>query len=227
MHETGEIGRQNAFPRGWLENESVFLHMEYKYFLELLRAGLYEEFFHHFRHSMIPFLDPSVYGRSIFENSTFLASSSHPDPKVHGQGFVSRLTGACAEFLSMWLFMTAGQAPFGLDGVGGLTLAFRPVLPGWLFTETVRTADYFDETGGFHQIEIPAGSFAFRFLGHTLVVYHNECRRDTFGPDGVKIVRMLLAAPGGTVELAGSVIGIPYSQEIRDGKFSRIDIYLK
>lgn len=54
MDETKEIGRQNVFPRGWLENEAVFLHMEYKYFLELLRSGLYEEFFHYVKTSFVP-----------------------------------------------------------------------------------------------------------------------------------------------------------------------------
>jgi len=37
-----EIGRAKAFTPGWLENESIWLHMEYKYMLELLKAGLYK-----------------------------------------------------------------------------------------------------------------------------------------------------------------------------------------
>ena len=39
-----EVGRAKVFSPGWLENESVWLHMEYKYMLELLKAGMYEEF---------------------------------------------------------------------------------------------------------------------------------------------------------------------------------------
>ena len=35
-----EYGRIRAFTPGWLERESVFLHMEYKYLLGLLKAGL-------------------------------------------------------------------------------------------------------------------------------------------------------------------------------------------
>lgn len=35
------------FTPGWLENESIWLHMEYKYLLELIRNGMYEEFFFH------------------------------------------------------------------------------------------------------------------------------------------------------------------------------------
>ncbi len=40
-----EIGRNRAFPAGWLENESIWLHMEYKYLLALLRKGLVPEYF--------------------------------------------------------------------------------------------------------------------------------------------------------------------------------------
>merc|ERR1712167_56558 len=40
-----EIGRMMAFTSGWLENESIWLHMSYKWYLELLRAGLYAQFF--------------------------------------------------------------------------------------------------------------------------------------------------------------------------------------
>lgn len=40
-----EMGRMMAFTPGWLENESVWLHMSFKYYLELLRAGLYEQYY--------------------------------------------------------------------------------------------------------------------------------------------------------------------------------------
>ena len=53
-----EIGRLRAFTPGWLENESVFLHMAYKYLLEVLRAGLHDEFFADMRRGLVPFLDP-------------------------------------------------------------------------------------------------------------------------------------------------------------------------
>ena len=228
MNETKEIGRQNIFPRGWLENESVFLHMEYKYFLELLRAGLYKEFFHYFRNSTIPFLDPARYGRSIYENCTFIVSSAHPDPKIHGSGYVARLTGASAEFLSMWLYMTVGQSPFALDADGNLTMELRPVLPGWLFTENDQTVDYFDSsTESWRELELPAGRFAFNFLGRILTVYHNINRGDTFGSEAVKIKRMALTDPNGTTELKGGVIGPSFAYRIRNGEYTRIDAYFE
>ncbi len=64
------------------------------------------------RRGLVPFLDPQTYGRSPLENSSFIVSSAHPDESLHGRGFVARLTGACAEFLSMWVFMMAGPQPF-------------------------------------------------------------------------------------------------------------------
>ena len=87
-------GRVRAFTPGWLERESVFLHMEYKYFLGMLKAGLYDRFYEAVQDALIPYQKPEVYGRSILENSSFLASSANPDPSVHGQGFVARLSGA-------------------------------------------------------------------------------------------------------------------------------------
>jgi len=38
-----EIGRIKAFLPGWLENESIFLHLEYKYLLEILKAEEFEK----------------------------------------------------------------------------------------------------------------------------------------------------------------------------------------
>jgi len=39
-----DVGRARAFTPGWLENVSIWLHMEYKYLLEVLRAGLLKNF---------------------------------------------------------------------------------------------------------------------------------------------------------------------------------------
>ncbi len=124
-----EIGRLRAFTPGWLENEFDFLHMEYKYLLELLRAGLYEEFFEDFRNTLVAFQDPAGYGRSPLENSSFIVSSAHPDKSQHGRGFVARLTGATAEFLSMWNLMMVGQEPFFIDD-GQLVPALAACIAG-------------------------------------------------------------------------------------------------
>jgi hypothetical protein len=58
--------------------------MAYKYLLSLLQANLVDEFCTEFKNGLIAFQDPQFYGRSIPENSSFIASSAHPDESIHG-----------------------------------------------------------------------------------------------------------------------------------------------
>ena len=211
-----EIGRTRIFPRGWLENESIWLHMEYKFMLELLRSGLVEEFYDNFKNVMIPFLKAETYGRSILENSSFIVSSAHEDKALHGQGFVARLSGSTAEFLHIWLIMNIGEKPFQVNGQGQLELKFQPKLTGWLFSKEATAL-------------FPKNTYAFNFLGSTLVVYHNPKRSDTFGPKAVKIkeVHLTYSHPKSPIVISSEIIPTPYSQEIRDKKVNRVDVYLQ
>jgi hypothetical protein len=203
--EAHEIGRCRAFTPGWLENESVWLHMEYKYLLEVLKAGLYKEFYADFQRALVCFQDPTVYGRSPLENSSFIVSSAHPDESLHGAGFVARLSGATAEFLSLWSVMMFGQRPFFVQH-GQLCLEFNPALPGWLFDEL--------------------GTIASTFLGGCRVVYHNPEKRDTFADGGLKPCRITLHTHDGlAVELDGHVIGPPYAEKVRLGAMKEIHVY--
>ncbi len=195
-----EIGRLRAFLPGWLENESVFLHMEYKYLLELLRAGLYNEFFEDFRNALVAFQDPDRYGRSPLENSSFIVSSAHPDSSLHGAGFVARLTGATAEFLSMWNLMMVGKNPFFIQD-GELCLRLRPALPDWLFDQ--------------------ANTVSFTFLGQCQVTYFNPLRADTFS-EKMLIQSIKLNVDGDEIEVLGDVIRAPYAAMVRDGRIRRI-----
>ncbi len=199
-HQSMEIGRLRAFTPGWLENESIFLHMEYKYLLEILRAGLYDEFFEDFRSALVAFQDPIRYGRSPLENSSFIVSSAHPDSNLHGAGFVARLTGATAEFLSMWNLMMVGSHPFFLKD-GELSLRLKPALPAWLFDE--------------------ANTLSFTFLGRCQVTYLNPSRADTYS-ESVQIQSIKLILEGEEIELRSDVIGPPYAAMIRDGRVRRI-----
>ena len=201
-----DIGRARAFVPGWLENESIWLHMEYKYLLEVLRAGLYEEFYADFKTALIPFLDPQTYGRSPLENSSFIVSSAHPDRSLHGAGFVARLSGSTAEFLSLWQLMMVGPQPFVMND-GELQLKFPPALPGWLFA-----AD---------------NTITFKFLGQCIVTIHNP-RRWIPSRAEVKIRRIVLADRAGEqTEIAGEIIGAPWAARIRSGEVARIDLYLE
>ncbi|MEW9053883.1 MAG: cellobiose phosphorylase [Neobacillus sp.] len=205
-NETYEIGRSRAFTPGWLERESIFMHMEFKYLLGVLKAGLYNEYFEDLTHALPPFMDAEVYGRSVLENSSFIASSANPDTSVHGQGFVARLSGSTAEFLSMWQVMMMGKEVFSVDNENGLTLKLQPVLPSWLFTEN--------------------GQVEFTLLGKTDVTYHNPARKNTFGSDGAVTVKYVLHREGDIVEINSDRLGASYAQEVREGKMTKIDVYL-
>ncbi len=224
--EPMEIGRARVFSPGWLENESIWLHMEYKYMLELLRNELYDDFYGEFRNLLIPFLDPVVYGRSILENSSFIVSSAHPETSIHGNGFVARLSGATAEFIHILLMMVLGRRPFRLDQKGGLQLCLEPSLPGWLFTRKERKIEVLAKSQR-REIEIPARSFSFMLFGNILVTYHNNSLKDTYGEDGVKPVSWVVCEPDGneqtfrTETLSGAIVG-----KIRERKVSKIDIIL-
>ena len=133
--ESTEIGRIRVFSAGWLENESIFLHMHYKYLLEILRSGLTDVFYQELKQGLVPFLNPKTYGRSIFENSSFIASSSFPDRSLQGKGFVARLSGATSEFISMIYCLFVGPKPFRLhEGVP----VFQPepmIPPSWFSSQ--------------------------------------------------------------------------------------------
>ncbi len=202
--QPASIGRARAFTPGWLENESIWLHMEYKYLLEVLKAGLSPEFFEDFQRVLIPFLDPQVYRRSPLENSSFLVSCAHPDEKLHGAGFVARLSGSTAEFLEIWLRMMTGGKPFFVQE-GELNLRLAPILPGWLFDSE--------------------GRITFKFLGNCSVVYHNPQKRDTFEARCQIQKIHVHHNDGQIIEISGNTIGAPYAAEIRAGKYPHIEVF--
>ena len=224
--QSAEIGRCWAFPRGWLENESIWLHMEYKFLLELIRNELYEEFYDNYKNILVPFLDPKTYGRSILENSSFIVSSAHEDESLHGQGFVARLSGSTAELIHIWLYMNMGKKPFALSAEGQLQLSLEPALPEWLFTKEERTIAYNGMGREQEMVMIPKDSYAFNFLGTTLVVYHNPNRKNTFGDQSAQIqsIELTYFDKKDVVKISSGVIAEPYSKDVRDRKIKRIDV---
>lgn len=197
-----DIGRIRAFTPGWQERESNFLHMSYKYLLELLKTGLYNEFYSELKTSLIPFLDPEVYGRSTLENSSFISTGGNPDPATHGRGFVARLSGSTAEFLSMWRTMMAGSQLFSVES-GELTLALAPALPGWLFDDQ--------------------GNLSFTLLGGTEVTYYNPRHADTFGDGKAVIQNMTLKFRSGEERvIAGGKLRGGDAEALRRGEIAAI-----
>lgn len=203
-----EAGRARAFVPGMLENESVFLHMAYKYLLGLLHAGLYPEFLKTLRETLIPFQPAERYGRSTLENCSFLASSANPDPEQHGRGFVARLSGSTAEMLDLWCKMTAGAHPFTMES-SVLTLRLSPVLPEWLFDGE--------------------GMLSFTFLGHVNVKYHFLPHRTLLCSSAG--ARRFVAAreKNGTVlfEKADTCLRGEDALAVRDGQVKYLDVYFQ
>ncbi len=190
------IGRIRAFTAGWLERESVFTHMSYKYLLGVLQAGLYDEFYKEIETGLVPFMDPEVYGRSIYENSSFIASSRNPDPTVWGRGFISRLSGSTAEVLSMRNEMFLGKKCFYVDDDGELCLTFSPVLHSRLFNENAEVM--------------------FILLGKIPVTYLNKTCKNTYGEHSVKPVKIFIEKQSGEIIIDGDTIKGEMAREIRD-----------
>ena len=204
---TNDIGRVRAFTAGWLEREAVFMHMEYKYLLALLKTGLYNQYYEDITTTLTPFLDPEVYGRSTLENSSFIASSVNPDEETHGRGYVARLSGSTAEFLSMWFLIMAGEEVFTYENEE-LVLTLSPILPSWLFNED--------------------GEVSFKFLGKTMVTYHNPKKLNTYGTESVKTSEIhMVKTNGETIVVKGSRICGIYARMVRNGEIKSIDLFLE
>ena len=74
---------------------------------------------------------------------------------------------------------------------------------------------------------IPKNGFAFTFIGKSLVVYHNQERRDTFGETGAKVVSYRLKYHDGREKtVPGDVLETSLALDVREGRVERIDVVL-
>lgn len=197
------VGRMKAFSPGWLENQSIWLHMSYKFYLELIRGGLYNEFYEEIKTGLVPFMDTDVYGRSPLEAASFLVSSVFPDTRIHGQGYLARLSGSTAEFMSIWLAMFSGLNPYTTNSDGDLVLKFTPALKGFMFKED--------------------GTAMFTFLGNVIITYHNPTLADswTINVTGYTVNY----TDGRVVKLNSESIVGDVALDIRQGKVASVDVY--
>ncbi|MCQ8181728.1 hypothetical protein NP603_11460 [Methylomonas sp. SURF-1] len=217
-----DLGRIGVFNYGWLENGSIFLHMHYKFVLEMLRAGLVAEFYADIERLLVAFRDAEEYKRNPLENSSFLVSSGFSvDPRQHGRGCVARLSGSTVELLQLWTYLFFGDAPFRVVD-GELRFQPEPVLAARLFSDCERSAAPFagEET-------LPVASAACALFGATLVVYLNPQRRDCFGPHPVKPQRYrLYFRDGSEAKLDGAYLDAEAAAALRQGMLRRLDIEL-
>lgn len=203
-NEDYEIGRIRAFTEGWLERESDFLHMIYKYLVGLLKAGLYKDYYQEIQTNLVCFMNPEVYGRSILENSSFIAPSNNPNPHIHGKGFLPRLTGSTIEVLDMWRVMMLGNKPFQLKE-GHLIFKPEPKLHRSFFKKD--------------------GTVSFRFMKDIDITIHNPKHYNTF--DDGEIYKIELDHEGVKETIYQAYVEKNQALKIRDGFYRKIEIYIK
>jgi len=108
-----------------------------------------------------------------------------------------------------------------------LRLRLQPILPDWLFTKDTGTHRYWDDEDGWTDILIPGNCFAFKFIGRTLVIYHNERRKATFGKDRSQVTSHLLTYSDGTTRtVPGDILDTCSAIDVRGGRVCRIDVIL-
>ncbi|KAH8051007.1 hypothetical protein JL722_11043 [Aureococcus anophagefferens] len=201
-----EMGRMMAFTPGWLENESIWLHMSFKWYLELIRAKLFDEFWTAMETGAPYNMDVDTYGRSPLECGSFIVSSAYPDESMWGTSFLARLSGSTAEFLSMWLEIFVGSRPFSLSEDGELELAFAPALKGDMFKED--------------------GTASFVFLGGVDVTYVNPAKADAWDCDVTKLVLFADADDAEGTTVHGSKLTGKDAEDVRDLKYGAIEVHL-
>lgn len=198
--ETLEIGRIRAFTKGWLERESSFMHMGFKYLIGLLKSGLYDEYFEDVMHALPPFMDPKVYGRSTLENASFIATSNNPNPMNHGRSFVARLTGTTAEALTLFYLMMCGKHPFTYDGE--LHFQVKPIL----------RKDFFKDQ-----------KVRFRLFDHVMIDVINPLDKNTYD---LAPIRYELTNEVVTIQVDGDRVSGSLAHDIRNLKFNHITVVL-
>jgi hypothetical protein len=190
--------------------------------LEMVRAGLADEFYDQIERLLVAFRDPAEYGRNPVENSSFLVSSGFDiDPRQHGRGCVARLSGSTVEFLHLWTHLFLGANPFVLEE-GRLLFRPAPVLSKSFFSTSEQCVTPFD-----FEETLPADSAACALLGGTLLVYINPTRQDTYGDAAVSPCRYLLhGRDGGIQTVEGPHLEGQVAEALRQGQFRRVDVVL-
>jgi hypothetical protein len=111
-----------------------------------------------------------------------------------------------------------GKRPFTIKDAQ-LCFALSPVLPGEWFTAKEKSLRWKGAS-----VKIPSNCFACTLLGRTLLVYHNQQRKKTFGSDAVRPVRYILDEKE---EIKGPLVSEGLAEKIRNCSFKRIDVWLE
>ena len=212
-----DMGRMMAFAAGWLENQSIWMHMSYKYYLQLLKHRMYNLFFEEMKTGMLPFINGEVYGRSLLECSSFITSSAFNDPASVGRGYLARLSGSTAEFLSIWRLMFIGHDPFILNDEGSVEMQLIPALPLWLFEDLETDAEGKRDDDGNLVV-------SFKLFASIVVTYHNTIGTDLYDVSPTKY--FVTKTDGCIVAVKGTTIPTETAIQIRKMLgIEAIDVY--
>ena len=148
-------------------------------------------------------MDTTVFGRSPTEAASFIVSSAFTDTALHGSGFLARLSGTTAEFLSMWNHMMVGPAPFTLDDAGKLQLALQPVIADWMWRSD--------------------GTLLFKFLGAIQVTYVNPAKTNSWE---AKVTGYTLEGPAGTLKVDGPAVPAAIAADVRKLLYTKMTVTL-
>ncbi len=202
MHPLNLEEREPSHLAGWRMSPSGFI-WNISICWKSIRNGMYEAFFEDFHKAAIPFLDKEVYGRSIYENSSFIASSKNPNKAYHGKGFVARLSGSTIEFISMWKQMMFGSHILSMKN-GELHFTPQPAVPAYLIPEN--------------------GKVSAMLFGKTKVTYQFADVTD-YIPGHYEIASMKFIYQNGSVANVGSgVAGEKIAVDVREGLVTSIEI---
>jgi len=168
----------------------------------LLKSGLYNEYFEDLKKAIPQFMDPKVYGRSILENSSFIAPSNNPNPNIQGKGFIARLTGSSSEAITMWIQMFLGKKIFTYNNQ--LEFKVNPIL----------TSDFFKD-----------GKISFKLFNHIDVTYIATKEGNTFGENKIKPMSYKLTYVNKESKTIETVIGKD-ALDIREGLVTSIEVTL-
>jgi hypothetical protein len=154
-------------------------------------------------------------------------SSLNSDEQNHGRGYIARLSGATAEYLQMWTIMAFGHQPFYYED-GSLIFRPTPVLKQTMFTTEEQTIELQISATAQQTLLLEKNTFTVRFLGHTVITYHNDHRKNTFGDDSATIDRYRLQYIDGSSQVVNKPMLVgKLAEAIRNGNIKKVDIYLQ
>ena len=222
-----KVGRYIIFPDGWLEGQSIWTHMDYKFLLELVKSGLYDEFFTEIKTNVPAFMDVLEWQRIITQLGSFSVASSHPDKRMHGTAQYAQSSGGCTEWLTILIELFMGGKMSFTTPEGKLRTKVAPIIPGEWFTENEQDITIY-QGGKEHTVKIEEHSFATQIYANTLMVIHNPDRLDTYDLNTeIQLIEIKTLDGSETLEYyQDDMINAASTKKLRSKGVERIDLYI-